>query len=603
LTAAFFYLSVCDKIPPHAPVKPEVLWFKEIFCGLRLYGRNPSDAQYSEKRRRMKKAALFTMVCLLLAAGRLVAVEGKLPVIDGKVAVATVNNDPITSEDLERAVVASHAVRPEGKKAGRIDYSDILARLIITRLLLLEAQNMGFEELPEIKDAVDVYSRKSLMELLLEQYVKDLKADGDEVERLYREDVKEWKIKAIKFKKEADAKKIEAELKPGNNFDAIAQKAVAEGIAEGGEEEYLKDKNLTPAIARLVSNMEIGSISPIVSIGKEGFIIFKLEGVLFPEQEDPETRKKVLRLALNQKRVRAAKDYYSDLRKQYVKINEELFDGLDYESNEPGFEKLLKDKRVIAEISGEKAITVGEFSMALKKEFYHGVQISRQSKRINKRKKSVLEGMVEKRVLLKEALLQGIDKTEAYQNRVKEYRNSVIFGVFIQKVVTPGIKLDVKELKTYYKENSGEYTFPEMMRIKSLVFRQRSEAVTALDKLRKGTDFGWLSSHAEGQVDKNSEGLLKFEGNLLALTNLPEDLHKTVSGAKTGDLRLYVSPEGYYYVLYIYNVVPVKPQPFEKVKKKIAQKVFDDKVKKAIEAYADKLKEYYPVKIYAKDLQ
>ena len=144
--------------------------------------------------------------------------------------------------------------------------------------------------MPEIKEAVDVYSKKSLAELLLEQYVKDIKADDDEVERLYREDVKEWKIKAIKFKKEADAKKIEAELMAGNNFDAIARKAVAEGIAEGGEEEYLKDQDLTPAIARLVSNMEIGSISPIVSVGREGFIIFKLEGVRFPEQEDPEIR-------------------------------------------------------------------------------------------------------------------------------------------------------------------------------------------------------------------------------------------------------------------------------------------------------------------------
>ena len=227
----------------------------------------------------------------------------------------------------------------------------------------------------------------------------------------------------------------------------------------------------------------------------------------------------------------------------------------------------------------------------------------KKKKRINKKKASVLEGMLEKRVLLKEALIQGIDKTEAYQNRVKEYRDSVIFGAFIQKVVTPGIKLDVKDLKTYYKENSGEYTFPEMMRIKSLVFGERSDAVNAIDKIRKGTDFSWLSSHAEGQVDKNSEGLLKFDGNLLALTNLPEEVQKTVTGAKTGDLRLYVSPEDYFYVLYIYNVIPAKPQPFENVKKEIAQKVFDDKVKKAIEAYADKLKEYYPVKIYAKDLR
>jgi len=87
----------------------------------------------------MKKAVLFTMVCLLLAAGRLVAAEGKLPVIDGKKTVATVNDEPITMGELNRAIAASHAGRSEDKKAGRIDYSDILARMINTRLLLLEA--------------------------------------------------------------------------------------------------------------------------------------------------------------------------------------------------------------------------------------------------------------------------------------------------------------------------------------------------------------------------------------------------------------------------------------------------------------------------------
>lgn len=551
----------------------------------------------------MKETALITIICLLIAGLPGYAAEMQLPVIDGKKAVATVNDEPITMEELNRAIGSSHAGRSADKKAGRIGYSGILARLINTRLILLEAQNMGFDELPEINDAVNIYSKKNLMELLLEQYVEDIKADSDEVERLYREEVKEWKIKALKFEKKVNAKKIEAELMVDNSFEAIAQKAVAGGIAKGGEEEYLKDRNLTPAIARLVSNMEIGSTSPIVSVGKEGFIIFKLEGVLVPEQEDSEARKKVLRLALNQKRVRAAKDYYSELRNKYVTINEELFDGLDYESEEPGFEKLLKDKKVIAEISGEKPITVGELSVALKEEFYHGEQLARQNKRINKRKASVLEGLLEKRVLVKEAFIQGIDKTEAYQNRVKEYRDSVIFGAFIQKVIYPGIKLDVKEVKTYYKENSGEYTFPEMMRIKSLVFRERSEAVNAIDKLRQGTDFNWLSSHAEGQVDKNSEGLLKFEGNLLTLTSLPEEVHKTVAGAKTGDLRLYASAEAYFYVLYIYDVIPARPQPFENVKKEIAQKVFSVKAKKAIEAYADELKEYYPVKIYAKDLQ
>jgi hypothetical protein len=142
-----------------------------------------------------------------------------------------------------------------------------------------------------------------------------------------------------------------------------------------------------------------------------------------------------------------------------------------------------------------------------------------------------------------------------------------------------------------------------MMRIKELVFGKKSDALSALEKLKKGTDFDWLSSNAEGQAEKKSKGFLIFEGKLLIVGNLPEDLRKTLSGANPGDFRLYESPEGYFYVLYIYHLVPAEPRPFESVKRDIAKEVFKDKARKAVAAYADQLREYYPVKIYAKDLQ
>ena len=141
------------------------------------------------------------------------------------------------------------------------------------------------------------------------------------------------------------------------------------------------------------------------------------------------------------------------------------------------------------------------------------------------------------------------------------------------------------------------------MRIKTLVFRTRTDAVSALEKLTKGTDFNWLSSTAEDQVDNNGPGVLKFRGNLLTVSSLPEAMRQVLSQVKPGDFRLYESSEDRYYVLYVYHVTPAELQPFDRVKEEIAKKVFDDKVKKAVEDYAEKLREYYPVKIYAEDLQ
>jgi len=552
----------------------------------------------------MKQALFITVICLLFAGPEGYAFEWRLPVIDGKPAVATVNDEPITLEELERAIAASHAARPRVKTAGNIDYSRIINRLINTRLLVLEARNMGLDELPEIRKMVDDYSKEALAELLLEGYVKEIKPDEDEVVRIYQETVKEWKISSVRFEKEESAKNFEEKLKGGHNFAETMKKSLEEGTAEEGVVgQYLKDKDLDPRVAEVVSQMEIDSTSSVVSLGEKGFVVIRLEGKRFPEEEDTEAMERARQQVLDQERVRVARAHYEDLKKKYASMNDELIDGLDYESEEPGFAKLLQDKRVIVEVKGEQPITVGELAGALKQKFYHGVERAISGKRVNDRKYEVLEGILEKRLLLQEALKQGIDKSDEYQYRVREYEISVIFGAFIEKVIKPDIKLNQKELKTHYQENIEKYTFPEMMRIKELVFERKSDAVGVIEKLKKGTDFDWLSSNAEGQVEKKSKDLLRFEGKLLTMESFPEDLQKTLSGANPGDFRLYESPEGYFYVLYIYHLLPAEPRPFDSVKKDIAKEVYTDKARKAVEDYADQLKEYYPVKIYAKDLR
>jgi cyclophilin family peptidyl-prolyl cis-trans isomerase len=284
-------------------------------------------------------------------------------------------------------------------------------------------------------------------------------------------------------------------------------------------------------------------------------------------------------------------------------VDESLLDELDYESREPGFDKLLQDKRVLVEIKDKNPITVGDFTQAVKNEFYHGIELAIDAKRINKKKIAILENILQRKLLLQEALRQGIDKTDAYRQKVKEYENSVIFGMFIKKAVTPDIKLTLEELKTYYKEHAEQYTDPEMMRIKSLVFGKRSDAVEAVDKLKKGTDFNWLGSNAEGQVDPHTRGLLKLEGRPIMVKSLPDTVKKALSGSRAGDFRLYESPEGHFYALYIYEIIPARQQPFEAVRQEIARTVHKEKTKQMVGLWAAQLRDYYPVEIYRTDLR
>jgi hypothetical protein len=542
-------------------------------------------------------------VGLLALAPLAVAAQPELPVINGRPAVATVNDDPITLEEFKRAITAAHEDRSENMKAGRIDYTVIMNRLINTRLILLEARNMGLDQLPEIQDLLAEFRQQTLMKVLIEQHVAGLTADEAAVDRIYRDLVREWKINSILFEKQADVEKARAEIISGGNFETIARESALSGKAQVSEvAEYLKNKDLTPAVARIVAGMQVGTVSPIVSVGKKGFIIFKLEGSRIPSEEVPEARKKARRIALREKKAQAARDYYGELKEKYVRLNRQLFDELDYESEDPGLDKLLKDRRVLAEIKGGQPVTVAELSNAMEKHYYHGIERAIMQKEVNAKKEKILEDILQDRILVKEALKQGIEKTDVFKDRVKQYEYSTIFGAFINRVVRPDIQMSGDELKSYYRDNLETYTTPEMVKVKSLVFDDRTMAIDALGKLNKGTDFNWLSSQIQGRKAEDTQAALNLDGKLIAVRSMPEALQKALSGAKPGEYRFYGTPDGPFYVLYVYHVVAPEPMPFAQVQKDIAEEVYNLKVKQTVESWVDKLREYYPVKVYLSDL-
>ena len=539
------------------------------------------------------------LAVFLLTGTSGLASEKDLPVVEGKKAVATINGEPVTVEEFNHELSTLSKGKGGNEKDAKEKKFELLKRLINTRLIIQEARRMGLDELKELKERADVFSRVALRDELMERQIKNIKPDAKEVEKIYRESIRELKVKSILFEKEEDARRMEKTVREGKDFDEIARTFVADKKGKVDEEEnYLKKRDLLPEITEAVSRMKIGSVSPVIRI-RSGFVIFKLEDIRFPD--DPLVKERVRLEVLRQKQREAFEKYDKTLRAKYAKVNEVLLESLDFDSKEPGFEKLLKDKRVVAGIKGEKPITVGELADYMRQQLFHGVDRAAEAKRLNKRKNQMFEEMLHKRVLRKEALRLGIDKTEDYKNKVKEYENSLVFGAFIQKAVVPDVKLKEEELKAHYDQHIKDYTYPEMMRMTTLVFERREDAEKTILTLRKGTEFQWVKANAEGQLDRTTRGILDLDGKLLMTRDLPEELKKAVSGAKAGDFRLYQSSENYFYVLSIQQVVPSRPQPYEEAREKVAQKVYDDKLKRAVEDYADKLRALSDVKVYLQD--
>ncbi|MGO9014155.1 MAG: peptidyl-prolyl cis-trans isomerase [Dissulfurispiraceae bacterium] len=519
-----------------------------------------------------------------------------------EVPLAKVNDETVTVKEIRDAVIASHEERTEEKAAQKINYVEILDRLINSKLILQEARGMGIDELPDIKEAISAYGKEMRKNLLLMRATKNAKADPAEVDKIYKDMIREWKIKSVLFFQEEDAKKMLEGIKAGKSFDELAEKAVADKKAKGNlKEDFIGPANLLPQVTQAVASIKIGSVTPVVKIlaGKEnsGYAVLKLVDVRYVDNK--EAKEKAEQESLQHQKAKMIQEYGKTLIKKYdVKVNKQLLKQLDFTAKKPGIEKLSQDRRVLAVIKGEKPITIGVVTVEVKKSFFHGLKEALAENRVNDKKFEVLEGLIDKALEEKEAAKQGLDKTDEYKNMMKEYGNSVIFGTFIEKVIAPDVKLTKEEIETYYKEHISEYTTPAMISLDGLAFAKKEDAENAIEKLRKGTDYNWLVSNAEGQVKKDAKNLLSFEGNLLTVKSMPEGLQKVLAGAKEDEVKLYASPDGYYYVVVVKHIVAPESKPLSEVQQDIAGKVYGGKLKDSVEEYAAKLRKAGDVRIY-----
>ncbi len=524
--------------------------------------------------------------------------------------VAGVNDVPITVEDLKSTIAAAHeeSSREEGeqgKKEGttpapKIDFNELLQRLINVQLVIQEAKTIGLDEVPEVKDPVRIFSSVSLRSLLREDVAKDIKVSEDEVEKAYRENIREVKTNTVVFVKEKNAKNAAREIKAGKSFDDVVAKGKKAGPVKTTEPGIaVKFKDLDPTIAAALSKTKVGSVSPVTKVvlrdGKPYFALVKLEDDRL--LESPEAKEQARQTVLQTKIDNAMKTLRESLYKKYVKVDNKLVESLDYGPKGEGLEKLLEDQRVAVTIEGDQPITVAQLSEGMQEKFYHGMKLQKGEK-LMRTKQEVLDNLIEKRLFLREAGKRGLDKTATYKNMVEEYERSMLWGAFVQRVVARDVKVRDEDLKAYYQDHASKYQSAKLVKIRSLAFGKEADAVAALDKLRKGADFNWVKANVEGRLDTSKEEPVISEDQLLPINTIDPDVQKALSGVNAGDFRLYEDWKSHFYVLYVTEMVPPVQQPFEQVAQGIRNEVFFIKLNETMNEWIRKLKESADIKVY-----
>jgi hypothetical protein len=520
------------------------------------------------------------------------AAEPALPLRNGREAVALVNGDPIFLDEFLRAGGSTNRARLKQGRGTAADL-ELLDRLITIRLISQEAATMGLDELPEIQKQIDVTSREIMRELLIERLVKDVKPDAPAVEKLFNESVREWKTTSLLFQDEAAAGRARKEIADGAAFAEVAARAVTAKTAKADDDNaYHPRTDFLPPIAAAIATLRVGQVSPVIRL-QAGFVVVRVVDIRHPE--NPEARAEAKKQVVSRQHVEFLKAHEQVQRRRFVVVNKTLLSSLNYEAAQPTIDALLKDKRFVAEIKGGASLTVGDLTDYLRMQMFHGSDQIARGKSMNAKKEDALEATLGRRLLNMEALKLGIDKTNAHRDRVRGYKESLIFDSFVQKVIAPENKLKEEDVKQYYNGHLKEYSYPAMLRVRSLGFAERASGEDAMRKLREGTNYAWLAANALGLVAKGTPGLLTLDGQPITIGSMPDGLQKALTGAKSGEFRRYESPEGHFYVLAVQQVLESTAKPYREVREEIAKKVYGEK---GVENYAGKLRAQSKVETY-----
>lgn len=512
--------------------------------------------------------------------------------------LAVVNDEAITFEDLKKAIGMIHAGMSEDKSAPKKNFADVLKRLINSTLMIQEARNIQLDKTDEIKQPMDEFKKAQLRETILSEHVKDIVADEKEVDKVYRQRTREWRIKSIIMLKLSDTKAMEAALKEGKPFDELYNAAIGDGRGRvGGKvEDFISRDAINPTMLEALEKLKVGEVGKPIPIEK-GYVVYRVEEIR--NKEDSAVRDQVRAELVSQLKVASLKKYQEALTKKYFKVNQKVFDKLNYDNKKVKFDSFLKDKRVVVEAKGGgKPITVAELSEAVAEHFYHGVKRAVDSGKVNKEKRAILDQMLGTLAFDKEARTLKLDVSEEYLNKVKSEENKMLFGTFIAKIVAPDITISRDEAKAYYSEHVKEYVSPESYALAAIAFDSPEKAEGAVKKLKEGTDFKWYADNAEGLETVSLKFQPFFDGSMISKDELPQKMQQALFGAVKGDYRVFVDGiTGY--VLSVQEYKPSETKPYEAVEGLIREKVSYDKLNKAAETWATKLRESSEVIIYA----
>ena len=242
-----------------------------------------------------------------------------------------------------------------------------------------------------------------------------------------------------------------------------------------------------------------------------------------------------------------------------------------------------QEGKSIATIDGEK-ITLQEFNAELDK-----IPMNMKMLVASQRgKKDFLDRLIVKRLLLKEAKKENVDKDKAFQDRLADIKDQLTIESLLKKKVNTEARFTDDELEKFYEAHKEEFKRGKEIQTRQIVVKTEPEAKEIKARIAKGEDFADLAKRFS--IDPSAKTTGGDIGFHPRGTLIPEYEAAAFNLTKIGQVSQPVKTQLGFHIIKLEGMKTDAYVPFPEVKDFIRQKMTQEKQAEVLQKYVDDLK-------------
>jgi len=192
-------------------------------------------------------------------------------------------------------------------------------------------------------------------------------------------------------------------------------------------------------------------------------------------------------------------------------------------------------------------------------------------------KTQILNGAIDRKLIAKKALKDGIEKDAQYKEAISKIKEDLALQVW-QKNEIDKIKFSETEKRAFYENNKAKFDIPETYEAYHILVDNEADAKSIIKELEKASSkeekFKELANSKSKDATNKSGGYL---GKFAAEQMVPEFAASVKTLAKGAFSKSPTKSQFGYHVIYLKDKFPAKSLSYDEVKDKIEQAMISDK--------------------------